>query len=133
VLGVIPIPVMGAGVCADTALLGVRGHSERRGAMSQASAGGGKRAEMERTLVQRSLEDDSFRQMLLDDPKGTVEQELATRLPENVEVRVVEEKGWWRRANRPSTWCYPAPRLPSKAKSSPISSLRRWPVAWVAT
>ena len=46
---------------------------------------------MERTLVQRSLEDEEFRQRLLDDPKGTVEQELGTPLPEGVEVRVVEE------------------------------------------
>jgi hypothetical protein len=46
---------------------------------------------MERTLVQRSLEDESFRQKLLDDPRGTVEQELGTQLPEDVEVRVVEE------------------------------------------
>jgi hypothetical protein len=59
--------------------------------MSEASAGGGTRAEMERTLVQRSLEDESFRQKLLDDPRGTVEQELGTQLPEGIEVRVVEE------------------------------------------
>ena len=59
--------------------------------MSQASAGGGRRAEMERTLVQRSLQDEEFRQRLLEDPKGTVEQELGTQLPEGVEVRVVEE------------------------------------------
>ena len=58
--------------------------------MSQASGGGG-RAEIERTLVQRSLQDDSFRQRLLDDPKAVVEQELGSRLPEGVEVRVVEE------------------------------------------
>jgi hypothetical protein len=58
--------------------------------MTEAS-GGGSRAEMERRLVQRSLEDDSFRQRLLDDPKGTIEQELGSRLPEGVEVRVVEE------------------------------------------
>jgi len=45
---------------------------------------------MEHTLVQRSLEDESFRQKLLDDPRGTVEQELGTRLPEGIEVRVVE-------------------------------------------
>jgi hypothetical protein len=60
-------------------------------AMSEASAGGGTRAEVERTLVQRSLEDESFRQKLLDDPRRTVEQELGTQLPEDVEVRVVEE------------------------------------------
>ena len=58
--------------------------------MSQAAGGGG-RAEMERTLVQRSIQDDSFRQRLLDDPKAAVEQELGTQLPEGVEVRVVEE------------------------------------------
>jgi hypothetical protein len=58
--------------------------------MSQA-AGGGTRAEIERTIVQRSLQDESFRQMLLDDPKAAVEQELGTQLPEGVEVRVVEE------------------------------------------
>jgi hypothetical protein len=58
--------------------------------MSDAS-GRGRRAEMERTLVQRSLQDEDFRQKLLDDPKATVEQELATQLPEDVQVRVVEE------------------------------------------
>jgi hypothetical protein len=59
--------------------------------MSQASAGGGKRAEVERTLVQRSLEDEDFRQRLLADPKAAVEQEFGSRLPEGVEVRAVEE------------------------------------------
>ena len=59
--------------------------------MSQASAGGGGRAEVERTLIQRSLEDDSFRQRLLADPRATVEQELGTRLPEEVRVVAVEE------------------------------------------
>src|SRR4029450_5499613 len=55
------------------------------------AAGGGGRAEIERTLVQRSLEDEDFRQRLLDDPKAAVEQALATQLPEGVGVRVVEE------------------------------------------
>ena len=58
--------------------------------MSQAAAGGG-RAEVERRLVQRSLQDEDFRQRLLADPKGTVEQELGRRLPEGVRVRVVQE------------------------------------------
>ena len=49
------------------------------------------RKQMERRLVERSLEDESFRQRLLEDPKGAVEQELGTRLPEGAQVRVVEE------------------------------------------
>jgi hypothetical protein len=48
------------------------------------------REQMERRLVERSLQDDAFRQHLLADPKVAVE-ELATRLPEEVQVRVVEE------------------------------------------
>jgi hypothetical protein len=46
---------------------------------------------MERRLVQRSLEDEDFRQRLLEDPKGVVEEELGTRLSEGVQVRAVEE------------------------------------------
>ena len=55
--------------------------------MSEASG----RAEMERRLIEKSLEDDDFRQRLIEDPKGTVEQELGTRLPEEVRVVTVEE------------------------------------------
>ena len=60
--------------------------------MSEASGGGGNsRADIERKLIQRSLEDEDFRQRLLADPKGALEQELGTQLPEGVEVRVVQE------------------------------------------
>ena len=58
--------------------------------MTEAS-GGGTRSELERTIVQKSIEDEDFRQRLLDDPKGTGEREMGIRLPEGVEVRVVEE------------------------------------------
>jgi hypothetical protein len=54
-------------------------------------AAGGGRAEVERRLVQRSLQDEEFRQKLLNDPKGTLEQELGRALPEGVQVRAVEE------------------------------------------
>jgi hypothetical protein len=55
-------------------------------------AGGGiSRAEFDRRLIQRSMEDEDLRQKLLDDPKGILEQELGRRLPEGLEVRVVEE------------------------------------------
>jgi hypothetical protein len=58
--------------------------------MTEAS-GGDSRAEIERRLIDRSLQDEEFRQRLLAEPKGTMEQELGGRLPEGVEVRVVEE------------------------------------------
>jgi hypothetical protein len=56
-----------------------------------AEATGGGRAEIERMLVQRSLEDESFRRKLLADPKGALQEELGARLPKEVEVRAVEE------------------------------------------
>ena len=46
---------------------------------------------MERRLVQRSLQDDAFRQRLIEDPKAAVEDEIGTRLPEEVRVVAVEE------------------------------------------
>ena len=49
------------------------------------------RVEMERRLIEKSVEDESFRQRLIEDPKGAVEQELGTRLPEEVRVVTVEE------------------------------------------
>jgi hypothetical protein len=58
--------------------------------MSEAAGGEGC-AEWERTIVQRSIEDEEFRQRLLDDPKGILEQELGSALPQGFEVRVVEE------------------------------------------
>jgi hypothetical protein len=57
--------------------------------MSEAG-GGSSRAEMERRLIQRSMEGEDFRQRLLEDHKGTLEQELE-RLPDGVEVRALEE------------------------------------------
>jgi hypothetical protein len=55
--------------------------------MSEASG----RAEMERRLLEKSLEDEAFRQRLVEDPKGAVEEELGTRLPEDVRVVALEE------------------------------------------
>ena len=54
-------------------------------------AAGSGRPEIERRLIERSLQDNAFRQRLLEDPKAAVEQELGTRLPEGVEVRALEE------------------------------------------
>ena len=52
---------------------------------------GSGRQEMERRLIEKSLQDEDFRQRLIEDPKGAVEQELGTRLPEEVRVVSVEE------------------------------------------
>jgi hypothetical protein len=42
-------------------------------------------------LIEKSSEDEYFRRRLLEDPKGPVEQELGTRLPEDMRVVTVEE------------------------------------------
>ena len=57
--------------------------------MSEAASSA--RTEMERRIVQRSIEDDAFRQQLLADPKAAVEQEIGIQLPEEVRVVAVEE------------------------------------------
>jgi hypothetical protein len=56
--------------------------------MSEAMGG---RTEMERRLIEKSLQDESFRQRLLEDPRATMEQELGVQLPADVQVRAVEE------------------------------------------
>ncbi|MGF1470896.1 MAG: NHLP leader peptide family RiPP precursor [Rubrobacteraceae bacterium] len=42
-------------------------------------------------LIQRSVEDEDLRQRLLDDPRTTIEEEVGGRLPEELEIRAVEE------------------------------------------
>jgi hypothetical protein len=58
--------------------------------VTEASGGGG-RDEVERRIIERSLQDDAFRERLLEDPRAALEEELGTRLPEEVDVRAVEE------------------------------------------
>jgi hypothetical protein len=58
-------------------------------------AAGGGRAEWERTIVQRSMEDEDFRQKLLDDPRGVLEQELGSALPEGFEVADLSRRCPW--------------------------------------
>jgi hypothetical protein len=64
------------------------GESERGG--ERMSEGSG-RTEVERRLIEKSLQDEAFRRRLVEDPKGAVEEELGTRLPEEVRVVTVEE------------------------------------------
>jgi hypothetical protein len=55
--------------------------------MSEASS----REQMERRLIERGLEDESFRRRLLEEPRAALEEELGSRLPEGVRVVAVEE------------------------------------------
>jgi hypothetical protein len=49
------------------------------------------RAEMKRRLIERSLQDDVFRQQLLADPRAIIEREIGTQLPEGLRVVALEE------------------------------------------
>jgi hypothetical protein len=55
--------------------------------MSEAAGG----TEMKRRLIERSLQDDVFRQQLLADPRAIIERETETQLPEDLRVVAVEE------------------------------------------
>jgi hypothetical protein len=48
-------------------------------------------AKMKRRLIERSLQDDVFRQQLLADPRAIIEREIGTQLPEDLRVVAVEE------------------------------------------
>src|SRR3954471_12146302 len=63
---------------------------ERTKGEASMSEGSG-RTEMERRLIERSLQDDAFRQRLLEDPRATMEQELGAKLPADVQITAVEE------------------------------------------
>jgi hypothetical protein len=49
------------------------------------------RQEMERRLIEKSVQDEAFRQRLIEDPKEALEQELGARLPKELRIMVVEE------------------------------------------
>ena len=75
---------------------------------------------MERRLVERSLKDDAFRQELLGDLKAAVEEELGTRLPEEVRVVAVEKTA------DTAYLVLPSVRLrPRRPASSPTGNSRR--------
>jgi hypothetical protein len=49
------------------------------------------RKDLEIHLIARSFEDEAFRQELLANPKAVIERELGTKLPEGIEINVLEE------------------------------------------
>ena len=52
-----------------------------------------KRGEFESRLVLKSWEDDAFRKEFIANPKKMLEKELGQPVPENVEIRALEETG----------------------------------------
>ena len=50
-----------------------------------------KRAEFEAKIAIKAMEDESFRQALIDDPKTIYAQEIGTPLPDSLTIEVVEE------------------------------------------
>ena len=82
------------------------------------------RQEMERRLIEKSVEDEAFRQQLLTDPRAIIQRELGTQLPEEVWVVAVEET-----ADTIYLVCLTSRRSTRRLASSPTGSLSRWPAA----
>lgn len=49
------------------------------------------RQELEAKFIAKAWEDEKFKQDLINDPKGTYAKAMGTPLPDNIEVRVMEE------------------------------------------
>ncbi len=65
------------------------------------------RKQLEAQLIDRAMKDETFRQELLRDPRGVFERELGIRLPEHINVQVLEES--------PTTVHLVLPRPPANA------------------
>lgn len=49
------------------------------------------RKEVEKKLSEKASKDSTFRESLLNDPKGTIEKEMGIKIPEDTEVHVHDE------------------------------------------
>lgn len=50
-----------------------------------------KRAKIEQLLLEKAVKDDQFRKNLLSDPRKTISAELGFDIPEDLQVRILEE------------------------------------------
>jgi len=50
------------------------------------------RKQLEQHLIEKAMKDESFRNMLLENPHAAIEQELQTKLPESIKIRVLQEQ-----------------------------------------
>ncbi len=69
--------------------------------------------DLERRIIRRSIEDETFREELLRDPKSTLERELGASLPEDVQVVAVE--------NTPETLHFVVPHRSLVGRSEELS------------
>ena len=49
------------------------------------------RQQLEQKLVEKAMKDGSFRQQLLNDPKEVIESEFGRKIPESIQIKVLEE------------------------------------------
>jgi hypothetical protein len=49
------------------------------------------RQQLEQKLIEKAMKDDSFRQQLLNDPKEVIESEFGRKIPESIQIKVLEE------------------------------------------
>jgi len=49
------------------------------------------RKQLERQIIAKAMKDESFRKLLLEDPKFTLEQEAGMKLPASVNIKILEE------------------------------------------
>jgi hypothetical protein len=49
------------------------------------------RKQFEQRLIERAMKDESFRQQLLNDPKEVIESEFGRKIPESIQIKVLEE------------------------------------------
>ena len=47
--------------------------------------------ELEARIIDRASKDEAFRRSLIEDPKGTLEREVAVKVPDMVSLTVIEE------------------------------------------
>jgi len=49
------------------------------------------RIELQEKVIKKAMQDESFREKLLKDPKGTINKEFGLKLPDNFTVKTLEE------------------------------------------
>jgi len=51
----------------------------------------GTREQLERQIIEKAMKDEAFRKKLIADPKYVLEQEMGMKLPNSLDIKVLEE------------------------------------------